>query len=481
MRILILVAIGLILASLYPLSPRGYVIPDEASYRDWALIYWEAKGFSISPWEACGSYREISYATQVDGELRLARIVFRAGRMPTIAVRVDPPFRPAGPLMGPRGPVPVPLRRPSSGEYRMKVSLGGRLLTLVLELDPTPFTRPPGIGPGPSPIPRAPIEFDWNATDLGGFYRIEISFRGKYGFPFLAALIPGPRLVNRWPPADSVFLIPFVVLGISFLLTPLYLALYGRVTGQELVLLSGLFLMTAFTRYMADAPAAILAVLSVALAERDKALAAGAASGLSFSFRPSSIVYLPVALMAARRRMPVVLGFTLASLPYLAYNMHYFGNPFTTGYELRILYQGEEMTVFQHYLHLGWDSVENFLTRALPLLLLSVPHLPLLLHGTRDNWMLLLAGLNVLLYAQFPWVGRAGFHDVRYFLPAGLALAGAGLELEELLVMSPFMALSSYACLAKVPLGELWIPFSLAMSANTFLIWEKWKKERGDR
>ena len=31
MRVLVLFAIGLLLASLYPLSPRGYVIPDEAS------------------------------------------------------------------------------------------------------------------------------------------------------------------------------------------------------------------------------------------------------------------------------------------------------------------------------------------------------------------------------------------------------------------------------------------------------------------
>lgn len=478
MRILVLFAIGLLLASLYPLSPRGYVIPDEASYRDWALIYWESKGFTISAWEACGSYREVSYAAYVDGELRLARILYVPGRPPTLDLRVDPPFRILGKLRGPNGAVPfLPFPRPPPGLYSLRVGLGDRILKLVLEIEPTPFTRPPEIGPGPRPVPRAPINYSWHVEPVGGAYRIEVSFRGKYDFPFLAAVLPGPRLINRWPPANSIFLIPFVLLGIAFILTPLYLALYGGLTRQDLVLLSGLFLMTAFTRYMADAPAAILAVLSVMLAERDRGLLAGISAGLAFSFRPSSVIALPVALLASRKKVPLLLGFVLSSLPYLAYNMHYFGHPLMTGYELRILRMGEEETIFQHYAYIGWDSLKNLFTRSLPLLLLSAPHLPLLARRCRNRWMLGLALLNFFLYAQFPWVGRGGFHDMRYFLPAGLALARAGLERDELLVMSPFMALSAYFCLRNVPLRELWVPLLLVVAVNSLLLGKRWMYE----
>jgi len=318
------------------------------------------------------------------------------------------------------------------------------------------------------------------------------------------------RYVNHWPPGPSVALLPLMAVGVEDLFGSLMVGLtclgtYGlgrRLWGWRVAWLgtaftmgNGVVLILHFGQWMGDLAAVAFAFPGLWLAVEGAhnknpyrgaglALAGGVMMGVGVTMRYTTVLLcgapylylaylnipdgklreLPRRLRAAlawsNLRQPLTrvgaltLGLLLIGIPLAAYNSHYFGTAFNSGYQskntLELSGSGDNQTITTHepsasmwdgYVNVGADERENvgqvakFVVAFFPALLLIAPGLWAARHTRRGRggalaliyWMVMLAAV----YLTQSWVLNRVFTDIRYYLPlappAGL-LAALGLQ-----------------------------------------------------
>ena len=332
--------------------------------------------------------------------------------------------------------------------------------------------------------------------------------------------------VNHWPPGPSAALMPLILIGAEELFGTLLAlmacaATYGlarRWFGWRIAWLATAFTLTNatvlllwFGQWMGDLAAVSFALpglwLVVEAAHRGRregasravlllALAGGVLFGLGVTMRYTTVVmcgapYLYIGwlnLPAGRTRdflqrlrtalaWPAVrdpllqagaltVGLLLVGIPLAAYNAHYFGGPFNSGYQSRNLLEvsgdSDNLTVETHeasqsmwegYVALGEQERENlpqvakFVAVFFPALLCALPGAWALRRqpaaGVALGWWL---GSISTIYLTQGWVLANTFTDIRYYLPlappagilaaAGLARISGSLELGKWLALA---------------------------------------------
>ena len=332
--------------------------------------------------------------------------------------------------------------------------------------------------------------------------------------------------VNHWPPGPSAALMPLILIGAEELFGTLLAlmacaATYGlarRWFGWRIAWLATAFtlanatvLLLWFGQWMGDLAAVSFALpglwLVVEAAHRGRregasravlllALAGGVLFGLGVTMRYTTVVmcgapYLYIGwlnLPAGRTRdflqrlrtalaWPAVrdpllqagaltVGLLLVGIPLAAYNAHYFGGPFNSGYQSRNLLEvsgdSDNLTVETHeasqsmwegYVALGEQERENlpqvakFVAVFFPALLCALPGAWALRRqpaaGVALGWWL---GSISTIYLTQGWVLANTFTDIRYYLPlappagilaaAGLARISGSLELGKWLALA---------------------------------------------
>ena len=318
------------------------------------------------------------------------------------------------------------------------------------------------------------------------------------------------RYVNHWPPGPSAALMPLILLGAEALFGTLLALMAGIATyglarrwfdwrvawlATAFTLANATVLLLWFGQWMGDLAAVSFALpgfwLVVEAAHRGRregasrsvlllALSGGVLFGLGVSMRYTTVVmagapYLYIgwlnlpagrtrdlaqrlreALAWPRVRDPLLqagtltVGLMLVGIPLAAYNAHYFGGPFNSGYQsrnqLEVSSDGDNLTVETHepsvsmwdgYINLDEQERENlsqvvkFVAAFFPSLLCALPGAWVLRRqpaaGVALGWWL---GSISAIYLTQGWVLGNTFTDIRYYLPlappAGI-LAAAGL------------------------------------------------------
>jgi hypothetical protein len=385
--------------------------------------------------------------------------------------------------------------------------------------------HPPGQGPqpgqGPPPGGKPPPTLMPSVSPEESDVTTQAAPNGKYDVPQVSARITvdGERgFANHWPAAQSLYLVPFYLTNTTLVATllPLGGALYavwwlanrwmGKWAGLAAagsLAVSGLVVMGAYSRFMADLPSACFIAIGMALvvnvADRANtpqdnrqrlvtfalAAAAGAALGWAVLIRLTAVLALPgpamflAARLVQRRKVP---GHTkqilLAALPAIAvlavfglwlmwYNSSLFGSITASGY-------GDRGSAGRSF-DATTDDAHHFFTVVAPRLFAMAPilaaALPALVGIRRHlDKALLLSGWGVpvfVFYAQLGWVGRVGWEDMRYFLPAvpmaavafGLAAKNA---LEDKQVRWMLAGAALFLLVAALWSGSLGIDFQTA-------------------
>jgi 4-amino-4-deoxy-L-arabinose transferase-like glycosyltransferase len=165
-----------------------------------------------------------------------------------------------------------------------------------------------------------------------------------------------------------------------------------------------------------------LATILSALLSRKRerwALAAGAAFGMAFLVRPTSVLLLPAIFLSLRLKPRVLLLFFLGGLPFAAvfcaYNLAAYGRPWTTGYvatgHLNLVTPGDFTVRFRHYVY--WLAVTMS-----PLPLLGWVVVPLDRKAPRRDRALLLVWFGVFLLFFSCYFYYATWWYTRFLLPA---------------------------------------------------------------
>ena len=316
--------------------------------------------------------------------------------------------------------------------------------------------------------------------------------------------------VNHWPPGPSAALMPLILLGAEALFGTLLALMAGVATyglarrwcgwrvawvATAFTLANATVLLLWFSQWMGDLAAVSFALpglwLVVEAAHRGRregasravlllALGGGVLFGLGVTMRYTTVVmagapYLYIGwlnLPAGRTRelvqrlrtalaWPAVrdpllqagaltVGLLLVGIPLAAYNAHYFGGSFNSGYQsrnqLEVSSDGDNLTVETHeasvsmwdgYINLGEQERENlpqvakFVAVFFPALLCALPGAWALRRqpaaGIALGWWL---GSISAIYLTQGWVLGNTFTDIRYYLPLAPAagiLAAAGL------------------------------------------------------
>lgn len=335
--------------------------------------------------------------------------------------------------------------------------------------------------------------------------------------------------VNHWPPGPSAALMPLILIGAEALFGTLLALMAGVATyglarcwcGWRVAWLATAFtlanatvLLLWFGQWMGDLAAVSFALsglwLVVEAAHRGQedgasravlllTLAGGVLFGLGVTMRYTTVVmcgapYLYIAWLnlppGKIRKFPqrlrtaltwpavrdpllqagaLTVGLLLVGIPLAAYNAHYFGGPFNSGYQsrnqLEVSGDSDNLTVETHeasqsmwegYVALGEQERDNlpqvakFVAAFFPALLCALPGAWALRRqpaaGVALGWWL---GSISTIYLTQGWVLANTFTDIRYYLPlappAGILAAAGLVRLSEALEPGKWLALGAVA------------------------------------
>jgi hypothetical protein len=284
------------------------------------------------------------------------------------------------------------------------------------------------------------------------------------------------HLASKYPPGNSLFLVPFTLLGWrAVFLAGLLLSLAGtlvfRLVLRELdpraspswALLWLCYPAVAlFSRtVMSDLLAATAVLASFYALMRRRSLLSGLALGFACLVRYSTVVAVPVWLALAlagpkpklRASLGLLAGFAPFAAAALAYNWHVFGGPLGFPMYLTGVLSGAFFPANSRYYALN-------LLIAYPMMLLAP------LAAGRHRWHLMLPGIALLLpYCFFSFIHEGGVAErltlgMRYLLPAlPFFILGFALVCDRIVRRFRGMVVLQYSALGLLLAGALFIQF----------------------